>query len=107
MKDLTAFQRDLLYVIASLDDPYGLGIKEELESYYDDDVNTGRVYQNLGKLVDNEYVEKAAIDKRTNSYTLTAKATTAMDNRQSWETKQVRRIDAGDTTPSAEAESHS
>mgnify|MGYP000223269738 FL=1 len=107
MKDLTAFQRDILYVIASLDDPYGLGIKEGLESYYDDDVNTGRVYQNLGKLVDNEYVEKAAIDKRTNSYTLTAKATTAMDDRQSWETKQVQRIDAGDTTPSAEAESHS
>ena len=107
MKDLTAFQRDILYVIASLDDPYGLGIKEGLESYYDDDVNTGRVYQNLGKLVDDEYVEKAAIDKRTNSYTLTAKATTAMDDRQSWETKQVQRIDAGDTTPSAEAESHS
>lgn len=107
MKDLTAFQRDLLYAIASLDEPYGLGIKEELESYYDDDVNTGRVYQNLGKLVDSEYVEKAAIDKRTNSYTLTAKATTAMDDRQTWETKQVQRIDAGDTTHSAEAETHS
>jgi DNA-binding PadR family transcriptional regulator len=107
MKDLTAFQRDLLYVIASLDDPYGLGIKEGLESYYDDDVNTGRVYQNLGKLVDNGYVEKAAIDKRTNSYTLTSTATAAMDDRRTWETKQVRRIDAADTTPSPEAETHS
>jgi DNA-binding PadR family transcriptional regulator len=107
MKDLTAFQRDLLYVIASLDDPYGLGIKEGLEAYYDDDVNTGRVYQNLGKLVDSGYVTKAAIDKRTNSYTLTPTATAAMDDRQRWEIEQVGRIDAGDPSPSPEAETHS
>jgi len=107
MKDLTAFQRDLLYIIASLDDPYGLGIKDGLESYYGNDVNTGRVYQNLGKLSDNGYVKKAPIDKRTNSYTLTSRATAAMNDRQTWETSRVRRIDASSQTPSPEAETHS
>ena len=106
MKDLTAFQRDLLYVIASRDNPYGLGIKDAIASYYDTDVNTGRVYQNLGKLVDSGYVEKAAIDKRTNSYTLTQRAATAIYDRQTWETKRVQRIDAGDPPPSPEAETH-
>ena len=106
MKDLTAFQRDLLYAIASLNNPYGLGIKEKLESYYDEDVNTGRVYQNLGKLVDTDYVEKAAIDKRTNSYTLTAKATTAIDARHAWERNQVRQIDVGDPASPPETEPH-
>jgi hypothetical protein len=35
MYDLTGFQRDLLYVIAGLDEPHGLAIKEGLEEYYD------------------------------------------------------------------------
>lgn len=35
MYDLTAFQRDLLYVVAGLDEPHGLAIKEELENYYE------------------------------------------------------------------------
>ena len=52
-------------------------------------------------------VEKAAIDKRTNSYTLTSTATAAMDDRQRWEIEQVGRIDAGDPSPSPEAETHS
>jgi len=33
MKDLTGFQRDLLYCIAGMEEPYGLGIKEDLKSY--------------------------------------------------------------------------
>jgi hypothetical protein len=31
MYDLTGFQRDLLYVIAGLDEPHGLAVKDELE----------------------------------------------------------------------------
>jgi hypothetical protein len=33
MYDLTGFQRDMLYVIAGLDEPHGLAIKEEVEEY--------------------------------------------------------------------------
>ena len=107
IKHLSAFQRDILYIVSDLETSYGLGIKEGLEEYYGEDVNTGRVYQNLSTLVEEGYLEKSAIDKRTNSYTLTSTATAAMDDRRTWETKQVRRIDAADTTPSPEAETHS
>lgn len=34
MYDMTAFQRDLLYVIAGLEEPHGLEIKRELGRYY-------------------------------------------------------------------------
>jgi DNA-binding PadR family transcriptional regulator len=85
VRHLTAFQRDILYIISDLDTPYGLGIKEALEGYYDEDVNTGRVYQNLAKLTDEGYIEKSAIDKRTNAYTLTQKAFRAIEHRHNWQ----------------------
>ncbi len=40
-------QRDLLYVIAGLDEPHGLAIKDELEDYYESEVNHGRLYPTL------------------------------------------------------------
>jgi DNA-binding PadR family transcriptional regulator len=52
MHDLTRFQRDLLYVIAGLDEPHGLAIKDELESYYETEIHHGRLYPNLDTLVD-------------------------------------------------------
>ena len=91
LKHLSAFQRDILYVVADLDTPYGLGIKRGLEEYYDEDVNTGRVYQNLNRLVDMEYIEKSEIDKRTNTYTLTQMAVIAMKNRHHWQRTQAKR----------------
>lgn len=39
MYDMTSFQRDFLYVIAGLEQPHGLEIKGELETYYGEDVN--------------------------------------------------------------------
>ena len=57
MDDLTAFQRDVLYVIAGLgDEPHGLAIKDELEKYYDVDINHGRIYPKLDDLVDDGLV---------------------------------------------------
>lgn len=38
MYDLTGFQRDMLYIIAGLDEPHGLVIKDELEDYYEQEV---------------------------------------------------------------------
>lgn len=92
MQELSAFQRDMLYVIASLDEPYGLGIKTELEEYYEEEVNTGRVYQNLNKMAESGYVEKDTIDKRTNSYTLTSKAGDSIDTREMWQAEQVDQL---------------
>ena len=52
MYDLTSFQRDLLYVIAGLDSPHGLAVKDELDDYYEKEIHHGRLYPNLDTLVD-------------------------------------------------------
>lgn len=58
MHDLTGFQRDLLYAIAGLDEPHGLAIRDELENYYEKEIQHGRLYPNLDTLVDKALIEK-------------------------------------------------
>jgi len=89
MHDLTGFQRDLLYCIAGVEEPYGLGIKRAIESYRDIEVNGGRLYSNLNTLVEEGYVAKGSIDDRTNSYELTAKAKQGLTERQQWEAERL------------------
>lgn len=68
--DLTGFQQTTLIILA--EEPlYGLAVKRELEEYYGDEVNHGRLYPNLDQLVTEGLVEKSALDKRTNQYELT------------------------------------
>ena len=43
MHDLTAFQRDILYILAGLDEPKGVEIKDELGEYYDSGIYSGRL----------------------------------------------------------------
>jgi len=66
----TAFQTNILVILADGSD-YGLGIKRALEEYYGEDVNHGRLYPNLDRLVEDGLVAKSARDKRTNEYELT------------------------------------
>ncbi len=72
--DLTAFRRDCLEAIATLETagetPYGLAIQDVLEERYGE-VNQSRLYLNLDELVDADLVEKSTIDRRTNGYRLT------------------------------------
>lgn len=89
MYDLTGFQRDLLYAIAGYDDPHGLAIKEELEDYYEKEIQHGRLYPNLDTLVDKGLVEKGAADKRTNYYTLTRRGKREIEARREWENQYV------------------
>ena len=84
MYDLTGFQRDLLYVIAGLDEPHGLAIKDELEGYYEKEIHHGRLYPNLDTLV-----EKGQRDRRTNYYTLTRRGRREIDARSEWETQYI------------------
>jgi PadR family transcriptional regulator, regulatory protein PadR len=49
----------VLYVIAGLEEPHGLAIKDELEEYYAKEVHHGQVYPNLDTLVDEGLVDKA------------------------------------------------
>lgn len=89
MDDLIGFQRDLLYVIAGHDEPHGLAIKEDLEDYYDGDINHGRLYPNLDILVEKELVEKGEYDRRTNTYELTDRGERALDARREWENQYL------------------
>ena len=69
-RELTAFQKNILTVLAE-EPRYGLAIKRELEAYYGEEVNHGRLYPNLDDLVTKGFVEKSELDKRTNEYALT------------------------------------
>ena len=85
MNDLTGFQRDLLYVLAGLETPHGLALKDELETYYENEVHHGRLYPNLDTLVNKGLVSKGARDDRTNEYTLTRRGRREIDARREWE----------------------
>ncbi|WP_255152778.1 PadR family transcriptional regulator [Halorarius halobius] len=89
MYDLTAFQRDLLYVIGGFDELYGLAIKDELEGYYEGEIHHGRLYPNLDSLVEKGLVNKGQIDDRTNAYTLTRRGKQELKARRDWEQQYI------------------
>lgn len=81
--DLTGFQRDLLKAIRRCDQedtiPTGQTIKDHLESQYGEEINNGRLYQNLGHLVEAGLLEKGFVDGRTNTYALNTTAAAMLD----------------------------
>ena len=84
MDDLTEFQRDVLHVLSGMDEPHGLAVAEELEQYYQADVDHGRVYPALDALVERDLVERTPIDRRRHRYALTHRGRRAMRNRREW-----------------------
>ncbi len=82
-RSLTEFQYSVLYVLAEGSD-YGLGIKKELQDYYDEEINHGRLYPNLNKMTDGGLLEKSAIDSRTNEYVLTEHGLALALDRLEW-----------------------
>ena len=90
--DLTGFQRDLLVVIAGLDQPSGQTIKDNIEDDADMDINHGRLYPNLDTLVNQELVEKGQLDRRTNYYEITETGKEALRERQSWEREYLEGV---------------
>lgn len=89
MYDLTGFQRDLLYVAAGLEEPHGLALKEELETYYESEIHHGRLYPNLDQLVDKGLLEKTQKDRRTNLYSVTRRGRRELEDRRVWEDQYV------------------
>ena len=89
MYDITGFQRDLIYVVARLEEPHGLAIKEELEEYYEKEIHHGRLYPNLDTLVDKGLVEKGEKDRRTNVYSITRRGRREIKARREWESQYV------------------
>jgi DNA-binding PadR family transcriptional regulator len=95
IRELTAFQRNILVVLAE-EPTYGLDIKSQMEDYYDDEVNHGRLYPNLDQLVELGLVEKGEIDKRTNEYALTEAGYAAIRDQVEW---TISKLLAGDVDP--------
>ncbi len=89
MFDLTAFQRDLLYVITGLSEPHGLEIKKEIQESYSTEINHGRLYPNLDTLVEKGLVDKGEKDKRTNFYVITKRGRREIEARDEWESKYL------------------
>ncbi|KOX95940.1 MULTISPECIES: helix-turn-helix transcriptional regulator [Halorubrum] len=81
---LTAFQRDLLRTLAKTDEQSGLSLKTDLTTYYGEAINHSRLYQNLDELVRHGLINKRQRDGRTNSYSLTDAAQTALAKRDAW-----------------------
>lgn len=90
MYDLTGFQRDCLYLIAGLEAPHGLVIKDELDTYYDTEIHHWRLYPNLDTLVEKGLVEKSRKDRRKNTYTLTLRGQREIEARIEWETQYIK-----------------
>lgn len=88
MFDLTAFQRDVLYVTAGLDRPSGQRIKSELQKSIDR-ITHGRLYPNLDTLVEQGYLSQGQIDRRTNYYELTDQGESIIVDRRRWEDSYV------------------
>lgn len=81
--ELTAFQQRILAILSE-EKRYGLAVKRELEEYYGEEINHGRLYPNLDDLVEMGLVEKSALDKRTNEYALTETGHDAIVTQLSW-----------------------
>jgi DNA-binding PadR family transcriptional regulator len=88
VRDLTAFQQNILVILAE-EPRYGLAIKRELEEYYGSEVNHGRLYPNLDELVEMGLVEKSELDKRTNEYGLTDAGHEAVLDQLNWTLSKI------------------
>jgi DNA-binding PadR family transcriptional regulator len=94
MHELTAFQRDQLYVIAGLDEPRGATIKRTLGDYYDETVLSGRLYPNLDDLAERGLVDKEPMNERANSYTLTERGRRELEARHEWVAEHLDGVEA-------------
>ena len=89
MNDLSEFQRDILYVCAGIETPYGLGIKKELDEYYEAEFTSSRLYINLNTLAERGLLDVRVIDTRKKEYTLTQEGKAQIKNRREWENQYL------------------
>lgn len=80
---LSSFQWRMLTVLSD-EARYGLAIKRQLEDYYGEDINHGRLYPNLDSLVEDGLVDKSELDKRTNEYAITDEGQDALTAYLEW-----------------------
>lgn len=85
MNNLNAFQRDILYVLAELNQPSGRLIEHALGDYYGMGISHGRLYPNLDDLADRSLIDKTQTDGAENTYSLTPQGRERLTGRREWE----------------------
>ncbi|MDF9748405.1 PadR family transcriptional regulator [Natrinema salsiterrestre] len=93
-QDVSKFQTRILEILAE-EDRYGLAVKRELEDYYGEKVNHGRLYPNLDGLIDYGLVEKSQLDRRTNNYELTDAGRAFVENDLEWQNSHANEDNGG------------
>ena len=93
MHYLNAFQRDMLVVIAGLDDPKGTEITSELEDYYPEEITAGRVYPQLTAMAEKGLIKKGEANSKTNFYRLRKRGVRELKERRNWEARYLDPID--------------
>ncbi|WP_416841668.1 helix-turn-helix transcriptional regulator [Haloferax sp. DFSO52] len=88
--ELTAIQRDLLFVVSGMRNPSGKAIKSELEDSQGRALLAGRVYTNLNELVEKDLIAKGSKTGRTNEYSLTEDGRDAVRRRRRWERRYTK-----------------
>lgn len=84
LHDQTGFCRDLLVLVHANPGAKGLTIKDQMDHYYEDEINHGRLYPNLDSLADMGLIKKGKQDNRTNTYTLTARGERELKGHIAW-----------------------
>jgi len=85
MYDLTGFQRDLLYVIVGGDEPNGLEVREEIDEYYEREIDRAHVYYNRDVLLESGYIEYSERVGRGKRLRITNKGQRSIVERRHWE----------------------
>lgn len=89
MHQLSAFQRDVLFILLQYENGRGLFIKDKLEEYYDKTIHDGQLYPNIDALVEEGYIKKWKHNGRTNKYALTNKGKKIINERHTWENSYI------------------
>lgn len=70
LTDLTDFERDLFAQLAGMESAAGIDVIRALEAHHGR-IDSTHGYQALDKLIEVGFIEKRAVDGRTNAYSLT------------------------------------
>ena len=82
--DLSAFQRDVLWLLADESGLKDVDVKRRLEQYYGDPVHQAQLYANIDGLADSGLVEKQRTGGRSSVYSLTEAGRRSLSARQAW-----------------------
>jgi DNA-binding PadR family transcriptional regulator len=90
LHDLTAFQRDLLASLTSLDAPTGMDVNRALEADYETELTDGGLYPALDNLVEKGLITKIAVNARRNEYELTERGRRKLVSHNDWQSAAIQ-----------------